>query len=59
MNNFVDLLKMVSFPIHKEGFKFILIFALASSAYLLAWLIIKLLIPEIKPLYYNSTGKIK
>ncbi len=30
MNNFIDLLKMVSFPIHKEGYKFILIFGLAS-----------------------------
>ncbi len=30
MNNFVDLLKMVSFPIHKEGYKFILIFGLAT-----------------------------
>ena len=30
MNNFFDLLKMVSFPIHKEGYKFILIFGLAT-----------------------------
>lgn len=30
MNNFLDLLKMVSFPIHKEGYKFILIFGLAT-----------------------------
>lgn len=30
MNNFVDLLKMISFPIHKEGYKFILIFAFAT-----------------------------
>lgn len=30
MNNFIDLLKMVSFPIHKEGYKFILIFGLAT-----------------------------
>ena len=30
MNNFVDLMKMVSFPIHKEGYKFILIFGLIT-----------------------------
>jgi len=30
MNNFIDLLKMVSFPIHKEGYKFIMIFGLAT-----------------------------
>ena len=30
MQNFIDLLKMVSFPIHKEGYKFILIFGLAT-----------------------------
>ncbi len=30
MNNFYNLLKLVSFPIHKEGFKFILIFALVT-----------------------------
>ncbi len=30
MNNFIDLIKMVSFPIHKEGYKFILIFGLAT-----------------------------
>jgi ACS family hexuronate transporter-like MFS transporter len=38
---------------------YFLIFALASSAYLIAWLIIKLMIPEITPLYYNTMGKIK
>lgn len=30
MDNFFNLLKLVSFPIHKEGFKFILIFALVT-----------------------------
>ena len=30
MNNFLNILKLVSFPIHKEGFKFILIFALVT-----------------------------
>jgi phosphatidylserine decarboxylase len=30
MNNFLNLLKLVSFPINKEGFKFILIFALVT-----------------------------
>lgn len=30
MQNFIDALKMASFPIHKEGFKFILIFALIT-----------------------------
>lgn len=30
MNNFIDLIKMVSFPIHKEGYKFIIIFALIT-----------------------------
>ncbi len=30
MQNFIDALKMASFPIHKEGYKFILIFALAT-----------------------------
>ncbi len=30
MHNFIDLLKMVSFPIHKEGYKFIMIFGLAT-----------------------------
>jgi phosphatidylserine decarboxylase len=31
MNNFFDAVKMASFPIHKEGYKFILIFALATT----------------------------
>ncbi len=35
MNNFFDILKMVTFPIHKEGYKFILIFALLTIALLL------------------------
>lgn len=35
MNNFVDLLKMVSFPVHKEGYKLILIFALVTIVFLL------------------------
>jgi phosphatidylserine decarboxylase len=30
MQNFLDALKLVYFPIHKEGFKFILIFALVT-----------------------------
>ncbi len=35
MNNFFDVIKMVSFPIHKEGYKFILIFALITIGLLL------------------------
>lgn len=35
MNNFLDVLKMVTFPIHKEGYKFILLFALATIILLL------------------------
>lgn len=35
MNNLIDLIKLVSFPIHKEGYKFILIFALATIFLLL------------------------
>ncbi len=35
MNNFFDIIKLVSFPIHKEGYKFILIFALATIILLL------------------------
>lgn len=31
MNHFFDALKLASFPIHKEGYKFILIFALATT----------------------------
>ncbi len=30
MNHFIDALKLVAFPIHKEGYKFILIFAFAT-----------------------------
>ncbi len=30
MKDFIDVLKLVSFPIHKEGYKFIMIFAVAS-----------------------------
>lgn len=30
MQNFLDALKLVAFPIHKEGYRFILIFALTS-----------------------------
>jgi phosphatidylserine decarboxylase len=30
MQNFIEAIKLVSFPIHKEGYKFILIFALAT-----------------------------
>jgi phosphatidylserine decarboxylase len=30
MNDFLDALKLVTFPIHKEGYKFIFIFAIAS-----------------------------
>ncbi|MDX2082763.1 MAG: phosphatidylserine decarboxylase [Rickettsiales bacterium] len=30
MQNFIDALKLVSFPIHKEGYKFIIIFALIT-----------------------------
>jgi phosphatidylserine decarboxylase len=30
MNHFLDILKLVIFPIHKEGYKFILIFALIT-----------------------------
>jgi len=33
---------------------YFLIFAMASSAYIIAWLIIKLMIPEIKPLKFES-----
>ena len=35
MNNFIDVIKMVTFPIHREGYKFILIFALSTIALLL------------------------
>lgn len=35
MNNFFDIIKLVSFPIHKEGYKFILIFAIATIVLLL------------------------
>ena len=35
MNNFLDVIKMVTFPIHREGYKFILIFALVTIALLL------------------------
>ena len=35
MNNFIDVIKMVTFPIHKEGYKFILIFALVTIILLL------------------------
>ncbi len=35
MNNFIELLKMVSFPIHKEGYRFIIIFSLATFVLLL------------------------
>lgn len=35
MTNFFDIIKLVSFPIHKEGYKFILIFALATIILLL------------------------
>lgn len=35
MNNFFDIIKLVSFPIHKEGYKFILIFAVATIFLLL------------------------
>ncbi len=31
MNNFIDAVKMASFPLHKEGYKFILISALATT----------------------------
>ncbi|GDX36292.1 phosphatidylserine decarboxylase proenzyme [Alphaproteobacteria bacterium] len=31
MNDFYDALKLVLFPIHKEGYKFILIFAIATA----------------------------
>ena len=31
MTNFLDALKLVLFPIHKEGYKFILIFAIISA----------------------------
>ncbi len=30
MQNFIEAVKLASFPIHKEGYKFILIFALAT-----------------------------
>lgn len=30
MQNFIDAVKLASFPIHKEGFKFIIIFALVT-----------------------------
>ncbi|NBV05949.1 MAG: phosphatidylserine decarboxylase [Proteobacteria bacterium] len=30
MQNFIDALKLASFPIHKEGYKFIIIFALVT-----------------------------
>lgn len=30
MNNFIDALKLVAFPIHKEGYKFIIIFAVVA-----------------------------
>ena len=30
MQNFIDALKLASFPIHKEGYKFILIFAIVT-----------------------------
>ncbi len=30
MNNFIDALKLAAFPIHKEGYKFIFIFAFAT-----------------------------
>lgn len=35
MNNFFDVIKMVTFPIHREGFRFILIFALLTILLLL------------------------
>jgi MFS transporter, ACS family, hexuronate transporter len=35
---------------------YFLIFAMASSAYILAWIIIKLFIPEIKPINLNSSS---
>jgi phosphatidylserine decarboxylase len=35
MNNFLNLLKLISFPIHKEGFKFILIFAIITIIFAL------------------------
>ncbi len=35
MNNFIDVIKMVTFPIHREGYKFILFFALVTIALLL------------------------
>ncbi len=35
MNNFLDVLKMATFPIHKEGYKFILLFALVTIFLLL------------------------
>jgi len=31
MNDFLSALKLVSFPIHKEGYKFIIIFAIATA----------------------------
>ncbi|NBR95319.1 MAG: phosphatidylserine decarboxylase [Proteobacteria bacterium] len=31
MNDFVNALKLVAFPIHKEGYKFIIIFALVTA----------------------------
>jgi len=31
MNDFLNALKLVAFPIHKEGYKFIIIFALATA----------------------------
>ena len=31
MNDFLSALKLVAFPIHKEGYKFIIIFAIATA----------------------------
>ena len=31
MNDLLDALKLVTFPIHKEGYKFIFIFAIATA----------------------------
>ena len=35
MQNFLDALKLVAFPIHKEGYKFILIFAFVAIGFAL------------------------
>ena len=54
MQNFLDALKLVAFPIHKEGYKFILIFAFVAIGFALVNNYLGLREEKMKMIYNNT-----